>query len=122
MTAPALAALIADFTVRRALRAGSFIVTVYGDVILPRGGSVWIGNVIATCAQVGINESQSRTAISRLVEAGRLIGVRAGRRSFYRLTKDAALEFAAAARAIHGAGTVAADAPWTLVLLSLIHI
>lgn len=115
MTASILSALIDDFTARRPLRAGSFIVTFYGDVILPRGGSVWIGNVIATCRLVGINESQSRTAISRLVEDGRLSGMRFGRRSFYRLTEAAAAEFQAAAQAIHGPGQVTEDAPWTLV-------
>ena len=118
MTKPVLSALVDDFTARRALRAGSFIVTLYGDVILPRGGSVWIGNVIETCQVVGINESQSRTAISRLVEAGRLSGHRSGRRSFYHLTDAAAAEFQMAAQAIHGPGAVADDAPWTVVRIS----
>lgn len=115
MTAPVLTALVDDFATRRALRAGSFIVTVYGDVILPRGRSVWIGNIIETCRIVEINESQTRTAISRLVEAGRLTGLRTGRRSFYHLTDAAATEFEAAAKAIHGPGSVTDDAPWTLV-------
>ena len=115
MSAAVLTSLIEDFTARRVLRAGSFIVTFYGDVVLPRGGSVWIGNVIETCRIVGINESQSRTAISRLMEAGRLTGLRSGRRSFYRLTEDAATEFKAAADAIHGAGETPEEAPWTWV-------
>ena len=115
MSAAVLKRLIDDFTARRALRAGSFIVTFYGDVILPRGGSVWIGNVIETGRIVGINESQSRTAISRLVEDGRLIGLRSGRRSFYHLTEAAAAEFQAAAHAIHGPGRTPDDSPWTLV-------
>ncbi len=110
----ALDDLIADFAARRALKAGSFIVTVYGDVALPRGGAVWLGAVIEACAAVGVNESQARTAVSRLVEAGRLAGVREGRRSFYRLTPSAAAEFARAADAIHGPGETAEDAPWTL--------
>jgi phenylacetic acid degradation operon negative regulatory protein len=113
----ALAALIDDLARRRALRAGSFIVTIYGDVVLPRGGSVWMGNVIETCRAVGVNESQARTAVSRLVEAGRLIGARDGRRSFYRLTPAAAAEFARAAAAIHGPGEAAEGAPWTFVAL-----
>lgn len=110
--------LIADFAGRRALRAGSFIVTLYGDVVLPRGGSLWIGNVIETCARVGISETLARTAVSRLVEAGRLAGVREGRRSFYRLTPQAAAEFEAAARVLHGPSRADGDATWTLVALS----
>jgi len=84
------------------LRAGGFIVTLYGDVVAPRGGEVWIGNIIDTCAAVGISETLVRTAVSRLVSAGRLEGRRDGRRSFYRLTDAARTEFDDAARAIYG--------------------
>ncbi len=115
MMTAVLSDLIDDFSTRRALRAGPFIVTFYGDVILPRGGSVWIGNLIETCRLVGINESLSRTAVSRLVEAGQLAGIRDGRRSFYHLTRSAAAEFRLAARAIHSQGSPPEAAPWTLV-------
>lgn len=97
------------------LKAASFIVTVYGDVAEPRGGSVWIGNLIETCDTVGISETLVRTAVSRLVAADQLAGERAGRRSFYRLTPPAQTEFAAAAEVIFGA----APAPdsWQFVFL-----
>jgi phenylacetic acid degradation operon negative regulatory protein len=74
-------------------RAGAFIVTVYGDVVLPRGGVLWMGNLIETCAAQGLSESLVRTAVSRLVAAGQLQGERVGRRSFYRLTPRAAEEY-----------------------------
>lgn len=79
-------------------RAASFIVTIYGDVVEPRGGVLWIGNLIEICSDVGISESLVRTAVSRLVSGGRLSGERVGRRSFYRLTSDARVEFLAAAK------------------------
>ncbi|MCC6000711.1 MAG: PaaX family transcriptional regulator [Pararhodobacter sp.] len=85
------------------LRAAAFIVTVYGDVVVPRGGEAWIGNIIAACAMVGISETLVRTAVSRLVAAGQLEGRREGRRSYYRLTAPAMAEFDAAARLIYGA-------------------
>jgi len=84
------------------LRAGGFIVTLYGDVVAPRGGEVWIGNIIETCAAVGISETLVRTAVSRLVASGQLTGRRAGRRGFYRLAPEAEAEYAAAADAIYG--------------------
>lgn len=111
-----LSRLLEDFAARRALRAGSFIVTIYGDVVGPRGGPVWMGSLIETCRLVGVSESLARTAVSRLVEAGRLRGSREGRRSFYHLTPAAEAEFDAAARALHGAGAAAEDEPWTLAL------
>ncbi len=84
------------------LRAASFIVTIYGDVVEPRGGAIWIGNLIETCAEVGISETLVRTAVSRLVAAGQLTGEREGRRSYYRLTEAAQTDFAAAARLLFG--------------------
>lgn len=84
------------------LRATGFIVTLYGDAVVPRGGEVWMGTIIEICALVGISETLVRTAVSRLVSAGQLIGVRRGRRSFYRLTDAAQVEFAEAARLIYG--------------------
>ena len=72
------------------LRAASFIVTIYGDVVEPRGGLLWMGTLIEVCARAGISETRVRTAVSRLVAAGRLEGTREGRRSFYRLTPSAA--------------------------------
>ena len=79
------------------LRAASFIVTLYGDVVEPRGGLLWMGTLVEVCALVGISETRVRTAVSRLVAAGRLEGTREGRRSYYRLTEAARREFAAAA-------------------------
>lgn len=96
------------------LRAASFIVTIYGDVVEPRGGAIWVGNLIETCAEVGISETLVRTAASRLVSAGQLIGERQGRRSYYRLTAAAQTDFAAAARLLFGT----ADQPvWRFVYL-----
>ncbi len=52
------------------LRAASFIVTLYGDVVEPRGGLLWMGTLVEVCALVGISETRVRTAVSRLVAAG----------------------------------------------------
>lgn len=85
------------------LRASSFIVTVYGDVVVPRGEVLWMGNLIEICARVGISESLVRTAVSRLVQAGRLAGERVGRRSYYRLAPAARTEFAQVAKLLYRA-------------------
>lgn len=82
-------------------KGAGFIVTIYGDVVEPRGGVLWMGNLIEACAAVGISESLVRTAVSRLVAAGQLEGERVGRRSFYRLTAEARAEFAYAASILY---------------------
>ena len=80
------------------LTAPAMIVTIYGDIVVPRGGVLWMGSLIGICAQFGITETQVRTAVSRLVNAGRLIGIRDGRRSYYQLADSARDEFDLAAR------------------------
>lgn len=98
----ALAAQVARIAAADPPAAAGFIVTIYGDAILPRGGEVWIGSLIETCALVGLSETLVRTAVSRLVSAGQLEGWRRGRRSFYRLSDSARAGFAVAARQIYG--------------------
>jgi len=97
------------------LRAAAFIVTIYGDVIAPRGGEVAVGNLIDLCAQVGISQTLVRTAVSRLVAAGQLSARREGRRSFYRLTAQAAQEYDRAAERIYGP---APQSDWRFVFLA----
>lgn len=92
----------------------AFIVTLYGDVVEPRGGMLWMGTLIECCAVHGLNESLVRTAVSRLVGAGRLEGVRIGRRSYYRLSDAARDEFRDAARLLFSPPPAPED--WLLCL------
>lgn len=107
-------ALIPRLLDRMPLRSGGFIVTLYGDVVEPRGGRLWMGNIVETCRMVGISETLVRTAVSRLVAAGQLTGERQGRRSFYRLTDGARHEFLSAARTLFAPQ---AEARWLFVWL-----
>lgn len=84
------------------LNAAAFIVTVYGDIVVPRGGMLWTGTLIDLCSRVGISESLVRTAVSRLVAASQLTGERIGRRSYYRLQRTAAATFMEAANLLYG--------------------
>jgi phenylacetic acid degradation operon negative regulatory protein len=83
------------------LRAAAFIVTVYGDIVLPRGGVFWTGSLIEICNRAGLSESVVRTAVSRLVTANRLKGERNGRRSYYSLDASSRAEFAQAAKLLY---------------------
>lgn len=96
-------------------RAAAFIVTLYGDVVVPRGGDVWIGNVIEICGRAGLNESLVRTSVSRLVGNGTLAGERQGRRSFYRLTPSASHEFENASLRIYSPNRDDGANDWTFI-------
>lgn len=52
-----------------------------------------MGTLIAVCAVHGISESLVRTAVSRLVTGGHLEGERIGRKSFYRLSRQAERDY-----------------------------
>lgn len=93
--------LVQEVLSRDSISAASFIVTLYGDVVEPRGGVLWMGSMIQAAQALGITENQVRTAVSRLVRAGQFQGERIGRRSYYRLTAAARDEFNDAAEVIY---------------------
>lgn len=93
---------LSDIQAGLAVRAPAMIVTIYGDIVVPRGGVLWMGTLVEICAGLGISETLVRTAVSRLVAAGQLVGERHGRRSYYGLASGARTEFAAAARLLYG--------------------
>lgn len=110
--------LIARFERRRPLRAGSLIVTLYGDAIAPRGGSLWLGSLNALVAPFGIEPGLVRTAMSRLVSDGWFDRNRVGRSSYYRLSSHGAQTFAEAAERIYGASDTEWAGTFSLAVLT----
>ncbi|SOD89516.1 phenylacetic acid degradation operon negative regulatory protein PaaX [Caenispirillum bisanense] len=97
------------------LRAKSLIVTVYGDAILPHGGSVWLGSLINLVEPFGLGERMVRTAVFRLTKDTWLEATQIGRRSYYAATDSARLRFGAAHRRIYAAPHQPWDREWVLV-------
>jgi phenylacetic acid degradation operon negative regulatory protein len=118
MTANSAAAeLIGRFRRQRPLRGGSLIVTMFGDAIMPRGGAVALGSLIALAAPFGLNERLVRTATARLAKDGWLLGRRAGKLSEYRLSRDGRERFADATKRIYGEPDTEWSGRWTLIVL-----
>lgn len=86
---------------REPSRTGSLIITFYGDAILPRGGSVWLGTLLQFLEMLGTDGGVVRTAMSRLAADGWLDRDKAGRKSFYRLAKDGRERFEAAVEHVY---------------------
>lgn len=97
---PALEAIIAGLR-REPSRTGSIVITIFGDAIAPRGGSVWLGTLLAFFRGLGIEDGAVRTAMSRLTADGWLERRRVGRNSFYRLAEHGRADFEAATRQIY---------------------
>ncbi|NGX97283.1 MAG: phenylacetic acid degradation operon negative regulatory protein PaaX, partial [Candidatus Afipia apatlaquensis] len=82
MSHPSLSRIVSRFK-REPSRTGSLIITFYGDAILPRGGSVWLGTLLQFLDMLGTDGGVVRTAVSRLAADGWLDRDKAGRKSFY---------------------------------------
>ena len=110
--------LVSEFSSRPTVRAGSLIVSVFGDAILPRGGTVWIGSLIRALADFGVNERLVRTSVFRLTRDDWLEADQVGRRSYYSLSDMGARKFDQATIRIYGDPRQTWNGDWCLVLLA----
>jgi phenylacetic acid degradation operon negative regulatory protein len=108
--------LIDHFRQRTPLRTGSLIVTLFGDCIAPRGGSVWLGNLINVLAPLGISGRVVRTAVYRLVQQDILDNEQVGRRSYYTLTDHGRQTFDEATHRIYATNQVDWNGVWHLLI------
>jgi phenylacetic acid degradation operon negative regulatory protein len=92
---------IVDQLKREPSRTGSIIITVFGDAIVPRGGSVWLGTLLEFFNALDIDGGVVRTAMSRLASDGWFEREKVGRNSFYRLVKQGRQTFDTATRHIY---------------------
>ena len=83
-------------------RTWSIVITVFGDAVVPRGGSLWLGSLLGIFAGLEIGGGVVRTAMSRLAADEWLQRNRVGRNSFYSLTGKGRANFAVAAERIYG--------------------
>src|SRR3989442_4653430 len=81
---PTLASIV-ELLKREPSRTGSIVISVFGDAIVPRGGSVWLGTLLKFFETLDIDSSVVRTAMSRLTADGWFEREKVGRNSFYRL-------------------------------------
>src|SRR5258707_6423301 len=86
---------------REPSRTGWIVITVFGDAIVPRGGSVWLGTLLEFFKGLDIDSGVVRTAMSRLATDGWLERNKVGRNSFYRLDAKGRHTFDPAARHIY---------------------
>jgi phenylacetic acid degradation operon negative regulatory protein len=91
---------------------------VFGDAVLPRGGTVWIGSLIRVLDDFGVSERLVRTSVFRLTRDNWLYVNQVGRRSYYSLTKDGVRRFEQATQRIYGEPRQSWSGDWCLVLLA----
>ncbi|MEC4723488.1 phenylacetic acid degradation operon negative regulatory protein PaaX [Noviherbaspirillum sp. CPCC 100848] len=96
-------------------RAKSLVMTLFGDVITPHGGQVWLGSLIELLAPFGISDRLVRTSVFRLAEEGWLDARREGRRSQYGLNPASAGRFERAYQRIYSPSHHEWNGKWILL-------
>src|ERR1700761_5360722 len=92
---------IIDQLKRETSRTGSIVITLFGDAIVPRGGSVWLGTLLSFFETLAIDSGVVRTAMSRLTADGWLERHKVGRNSYYRLVEKGRQTFEGATAPIY---------------------
>lgn len=110
-------ALVARFRRQRPLRGGSLLVTILGDAIAPRGGTIALASLIKLAMPFGLTERLVRTSIGRLANEEWVSFERSGRASFYSLTTNGRARFAEATQRIYGAPPQDWDGLWTMAIV-----
>ena len=105
---------LADHT----LRANSLIITIYGDAVAPRGGTVWLGSFIKLVEPLGLNPRMVRTSVFRLSKEKWLVSEQIGRNSYYSLTATGRRRFEHAYRRIYDDPRQQWDGDWQVVFTS----
>ena len=105
-----------DFRQQTRVQAGSLIISVFGDAILPRGGRVWLGSLIRLLEPLELNERLVRTSVFRLAKEEWLRTETVGRRADYVLTNSGRRRFEEASRHIYGSHAPLWDRRWRLIL------
>ena len=113
----AIEGLLTDFRTRRPVRAKSLLITIFGDMLEPRGGGAWLASLIQLAEPMGISERSVRTSVYRLTQEKWLARTSLGRRSYYQLTETGHRQFANAEHRIYGGSNRRWDGQWRVVIV-----
>ncbi len=105
------------FRRQRRVQAGSLIISLFGDAVLPRGGRIWLGSLIRLLEPLELNERLIRTSVFRLAKEEWLRTETIGRRADYVLTPSGRRRFDEASRHIYASQAPQWDRRWRLILV-----
>ena len=113
---PPLQQRLDDFRQQGRVQAGSLIISVFGDAVLPRGSRIWLGSLIRLLEPLDLNERLIRTSVFRLAKEEWLRTEPSGRRTNYLLTPSGQRRFEEASRHIYAANAPLWDRRWRLIV------
>ena len=95
--------------------ARAALLTVFGDVVRPAGGSAWLGAISALMDELGIAPATTRQALRRLTRQDMVEAERHGRRSAYSVTPEGRARLDEAAERIYRRHPRQWDGRWRLL-------
>ncbi|WP_316013295.1 PaaX family transcriptional regulator C-terminal domain-containing protein [Roseobacter sp. HKCCA0434] len=103
------------------LRIRGLLLTIFADLILPRGGELGIAELQKIVVAIGLEPGAVRTATSRLVADGRLRRRREGRHSIYRMSERQLTRVTELVPRVYAASGPGESANWLMVWLEEDH-
>jgi len=110
--------LVENLHAHQPIRVWSLVITVFGDLIVPRGRKVWLGTILALMDELGITANAVRAAMSRLTADGWLNRDRIGRNSYYELAAAREREFTNAFHRIYAMSAPDWSQKWRISVLT----
>lgn len=95
--------------------ARAALLTVFGDVVRPAGGTAWLGAISTLMDELGVSPATTRQALRRLTRRGMVEARRHGRRSAYAVTEDGRARLDEAAERIYRREPRPWDGRWRLL-------
>lgn len=93
------------------------LVTIFGDVVRPRGQPVSVQSLARLVAPFGVNERLVRTSLLRLSRDGMVSNERRGRQSFYSVSGESVETFRRADHRIYNRPLDEWDGRWTIAIV-----
>lgn len=115
-TLPTLTPFLNQLHKTSRLRVWSIVVTIFGDLVQPRGTPISTQELLQLTDAIGVEGNALRTAMSRLAKEGWLTRHKQGRTSAYSLSKSGALTFLAASERIYNPSFFSANNHWHLAI------
>ncbi|MEP1442785.1 MAG: PaaX family transcriptional regulator C-terminal domain-containing protein [Hyphomicrobiales bacterium] len=115
-TLPTLTPFLNELHKSSRLRVWSIVVTIFGDLVQPRGTPISTQELLQLTEAIGVEGNALRTAMSRLAKEGWVTRHKQGRTSAYSLSQSGANTFLAASERIYNPNFFSTSNHWHLAV------
>lgn len=117
-----LGKLIDGLHAKGRLRVWSIVITIFGDCVVPRGGTISATTLAAITSRLKVEPVALRSALSRLAKDGWINREKDGRYWFYSLTDEGIQSFGPATRRIYASQPPEMPESWQIAISAPISV